>query len=57
MARLSVRPVRLSLLSSQMTYVQGVTGSGGWPLSVFLSPELEPLYGGTVGGRAGGRAV
>lgn len=30
-----------------MTYVQATTGSGGWPMSVFLTPKLEPFYGGT----------
>src|SRR5258705_11263254 len=30
-----------------MTFVQGMTGSGGWPLNVFLSPDLKPFYGGT----------
>ena len=30
-----------------MNYVQATTGSGGWPLNVFLTPGLEPLYGGT----------
>lgn len=30
-----------------MTYVQKTTGSGGWPLTLFLTPTLEPLYGGT----------
>jgi len=30
-----------------MTYVQMTTGSGGWPLNVFLTPDLEPFYGGT----------
>ncbi|CDS12674.1 hypothetical protein LRAMOSA04860 [Lichtheimia ramosa] len=30
-----------------MTYVQLLTGRGGWPLSVFLTPELEPFFGGT----------
>ncbi|CAI9105338.1 OLC1v1004236C1 [Oldenlandia corymbosa var. corymbosa] len=30
-----------------MTYVQALYGSGGWPLSVFLSPDLKPLMGGT----------
>ena len=31
-------------------YMQSVvmlTGQGGWPLSVFLTPELKPFYGGT----------
>lgn len=30
-----------------MTAVQTMTGQGGWPLSVFLTPELKPFYGGT----------
>lgn len=30
-----------------MKSVVTMTGSGGWPLSVFLTPGLEPFYGGT----------
>jgi len=30
-----------------MTFVQTTTGSGGWPMSVWLTPELKPFYGGT----------
>ncbi|KAJ7560493.1 hypothetical protein O6H91_04G132100 [Diphasiastrum complanatum] len=30
-----------------MTYVQATQGSGGWPMSVFLTPELKPFVGGT----------
>jgi len=30
-----------------MTFVQAMTGSGGWPLNVFISPDLKPFYGGT----------
>lgn len=30
-----------------MTFVQAMTGSGGWPLNVFLTPELTPFFGGT----------
>jgi hypothetical protein len=30
-----------------MDAVQAITGSGGWPLNVFLTPELKPFYGGT----------
>src|ERR1051325_10143968 len=30
-----------------MTFVQSTTGSGGWPLNVFLTPDLKPFYGGT----------
>jgi Highly conserved protein containing a thioredoxin domain len=30
-----------------MNYVQATTGAGGWPLNVFLTPNLEPVFGGT----------
>lgn len=30
-----------------MTFVQATAGQGGWPLTVFLTPTLEPVYGGT----------
>src|SRR5512133_744199 len=30
-----------------MSFVQATTGAGGWPMSVFLTPELKPFYGGT----------
>ncbi|MCC7235672.1 MAG: thioredoxin domain-containing protein [Bryobacterales bacterium] len=30
-----------------MMFVQATTGSGGWPMSVWLTPELRPFYGGT----------
>ncbi len=30
-----------------MTFVQASTGGGGWPMSVFLTPELKPFFGGT----------
>lgn len=30
-----------------MNYIQAINGSGGWPLNVFLTPELEPVFGGT----------
>ncbi|MDD8018631.1 MAG: thioredoxin domain-containing protein [Bacteroidota bacterium] len=30
-----------------MNAVQMMAGSGGWPLSVFLTPDLKPFYGGT----------
>ncbi|RPB15548.1 hypothetical protein P167DRAFT_603079 [Morchella conica CCBAS932] len=39
-----------------MNFVQATTGSGGWPLNVFLTPDLQPVFGGTYwpGPRAGG---
>ena len=30
-----------------MMYVQATTGSGGWPMSVFLTPDRMPFFGGT----------
>ena len=30
-----------------MTFVQATTGSGGWPMSVWLQPDLKPIVGGT----------
>src|SRR5918993_331672 len=30
-----------------MLFVQATTGQGGWPMSVFLTPDLQPFYGGT----------
>ena len=42
-----------------MAFVQATTGSGGWPMSVWLTPELKPFLGGTYfppsgrGGRPG----
>ena len=30
-----------------MDAVQAMTGSGGWPLNVFLTPDKKPFYGGT----------
>jgi uncharacterized protein len=30
-----------------MTFIQATTGGGGWPMSVWLTPELKPFVGGT----------
>jgi uncharacterized protein YyaL (SSP411 family) len=30
-----------------MTYIQATHGGGGWPMSVFLTPDLHPFFGGT----------
>ncbi len=30
-----------------MLFVQATTGGGGWPMSVFLAPDLKPFFGGT----------
>ena len=30
-----------------MAFVQATTGAGGWPMSVWITPELKPFFGGT----------
>lgn len=30
-----------------MTYIQLTSGNGGWPMSVFLTPDLTPFFGAT----------
>ncbi|HYN62993.1 MAG TPA: thioredoxin domain-containing protein [Candidatus Limnocylindrales bacterium] len=41
------REERPDLDDVYMAAVQAMTGSGGWPMSVFLTPDLEPFFGGT----------
>ena len=41
------REERPDLDAIYMNFVQMTTGSGGWPLTVFLTPNLVPFYGGT----------
>jgi uncharacterized protein len=41
------REERPDLDQIYMNAVQIMTGRGGWPMSVFLTPELKPFYGGT----------
>lgn len=41
------REERPDLDSIYMKAVQMIAGTGGWPLSVFLTPDLKPFYGGT----------
>src|SRR6516225_3332853 len=41
------REERPDLDQIYMTAVQMMTGSGGWPLTVFLLPSGEPVFGGT----------
>src|SRR5258708_40043914 len=38
------REERPDLDQIYMNAVQMLTGRGGWPMSVFLTPELKPLY-------------
>lgn len=41
------REERPDLDAIYMSAVQMMTGHGGWPLTVFLTPNLKPFYGGT----------
>ena len=41
------REERPDVDSIYMQAVQMMTGHGGWPMSMFLTPEGEPFYGGT----------
>jgi uncharacterized protein len=41
------REERPDLDDVYMAAVQAMTGSGGWPMTVFLTPELAPFFGGT----------
>jgi hypothetical protein len=41
------REERPDLDDVYMAAVQAMTGSGGWPMTVFLTPDLAPFFGGT----------
>ncbi len=41
------REERPDLDSIYMNAVQMMSGNGGWPMTVFLTPDLKPFYGGT----------
>ena len=41
------REERPDLDSIYMQATTSMTGSGGWPMSVFLTPDLKPFYAGT----------
>ncbi|CAF0701233.1 thioredoxin domain-containing protein [Candidatus Methylacidithermus pantelleriae] len=41
------REERPDLDELYMAFVQATTGQGGWPLSVWLTPDRKPFYGGT----------
>ncbi|MEW6477245.1 MAG: thioredoxin domain-containing protein [Actinomycetota bacterium] len=41
------REERPDVDSVYMTAVQSMTGRGGWPMTVFLTPDGQPFYGGT----------
>ena len=41
------REQRPDVDSTYMTFVEATTGSGGWPMTVFATPDLKPFAGGT----------
>jgi uncharacterized protein YyaL (SSP411 family) len=41
------REERPDVDSVYMNAVQAMTGQGGWPMTVWLTPDLRPFYGGT----------
>ena len=41
------REERPDIDSVYMTFTQALTGQGGWPMTVFLTPDLEPFFAGT----------
>jgi uncharacterized protein YyaL (SSP411 family) len=41
------REERPDLDEIYMAAVQAISGSGGWPMTMFLTPDLRPFYGGT----------
>ncbi|WP_018290555.1 thioredoxin domain-containing protein [Verrucomicrobium sp. 3C] len=41
------REERPDVDQAYMAFVQATTGQGGWPMSVWLTPDLKPFYGGT----------
>ena len=53
------REERPDIDATYMAFVQATTGQGGWPMSVWLTPDGKPVVGGTYfppedrGGRAG----
>jgi len=46
------REERPDVDSVYMTATQALTGHGGWPMTVFMTPEREPFFGGTYFPRA-----
>jgi len=41
------REERPDLDQVYLAFVEATTGSGGWPMTVFLTPDLKPFFGGT----------
>jgi uncharacterized protein YyaL (SSP411 family) len=41
------REERPDIDSIYMSVCQALTGHGGWPLSIFMTPDAKPFYAGT----------
>ena len=41
------REERPDLSVVYMNYIEAMLGTGGWPMNLFLTPELQPVFGGT----------
>jgi uncharacterized protein YyaL (SSP411 family) len=41
------REERPDIDNEYMSFVEATTGRGGWPMNVFLTPDLKPFFGGT----------
>ena len=41
------REERPDVDSVYMSVCQAITGNGGWPMSIFMTPEQKPFYAGT----------
>jgi uncharacterized protein len=41
------REERPDIDATYMAFIQATSGQGGWPMSVWLTPEGKPVYGGT----------
>ena len=41
------REERPDIDATYMAYIQATTGQGGWPMSVWLTPDAKPVFGGT----------
>ncbi|MGH9132200.1 MAG: thioredoxin domain-containing protein [Acidimicrobiales bacterium] len=51
------REERPDVDSIYMEAVQAMTGTGGWPMTVFLTPDAQPFYGGTYFPKDEGRGI
>jgi len=41
------REERPDIDNEYMMFIEALTGDGGWPMNVFLTPDLKPFFGGT----------